>query len=199
MNDPLFGNKLAAAVLTALLLFFGLPQLAGALVGGGHHGGHGEVHFAYMPVDYKAGFAAAEGPVEVGPSLAEMMAEASPAVGENRIRLCASCHSFEKGGANGTGPNLWDIVGRDVASVDGFAYSAALKDFGGQWTYERLDGYLKNSQSYIPGTAMVQRVGKDKQRAEILTYLRTLSESPVAMPEIVKTEEPAPAAEEEAH
>ncbi len=188
MNDPLFGNKLAAAILIALLFLVGLPQLAGALVGGGHHGPHDEVHFAYMPVDYKAGFASEEKPGADGPSLPELMATADPGMGERRIKLCVSCHSFVKGGPNGTGPNLWNIVGRDVASVSGFNYSAALNEFGGQWTYERLDKYLENSQAYIPGTAMVQRVGKDEQRAQILSFLRTLSESPVPLPEVVSEE-----------
>ncbi len=183
MNDPLFGNKLAAALLVALLLFFGLPQLASSLVGGGaHHGGHGgELHLAY-PIEFETGGPGGDEPVAVV-DLGSLLANASASSGERKGALCKSCHSFEKGGANGTGPNLWDIVGRQVASVDGFNYSTALEDFGGEWTYERLDEYLKNSQGYIPGTAMVQRIGKDDQRADILAYLGSLSDSPVAFPE----------------
>ena len=183
MQDPLFGNKVAAAVLTALLIFFGLPQLATALLGGGHHGGgHGEeLHLAY-PIDYQIA-ASSGGEKEEKKSLAEMMASATAAVGERRFALCKSCHSFEKGGANGTGPNLWNIVGREVASVPGFAYTSALKEIGGVWTYERLDEYLKNSQGYVPGTAMVQRFPKDDQRADILLYLGALSDNPVPIPQ----------------
>ncbi|MEL7486562.1 MAG: c-type cytochrome [Pseudomonadota bacterium] len=183
MNDPLFFNKLAAAVLSALLLFFGLPQLAGALLGGGgHHGGHGgELHLAY-PIEFQTDAPAAEEEVEEV-SFAELLAGSLASAGERRVSLCKSCHSFEKGGANGTGPALWDVIGRPITSVDGFNYSSALKTAGGEWTFERLDAYLKNSQEYIAGTVMNQRVAKPEHRAQILAYLRTLSDNPVPVPE----------------
>ena len=186
MNDPLFGNKLAAALLTALLLFFGLPQLANALLGeGGHHGaGHGDGHhpFPAFPVEYAV---ASAGAAEAAPELdlGTRLANASADGGKRRAAICASCHSFEKGGANGTGPALWGVVGRDVASVSGFNYSNALKGFGGAWTYERLDKYLENSQSYVPGTNMAQRFPKPEHRADLLAYLQTLADTPVAFPE----------------
>ena len=102
--------------------------------------------------------------------------------------MCKSCHTFDKGGAQGTGPNLWDVVGRGVASVDGFRYSSALTGAGGDWTYERLDAYLQNSQAYVPGTAMVQRVGKAEHRADIIAYLRSLSDAPAPLPAVAAGE-----------
>ena len=124
MNDPLFFNKIAGAALAALLLFFGLPQIANMLMGGGHHGaGHDEhAHpFPQYPVAFMEEGAA--GPIEQGPSLPELLAAASASGGERRSAICKSCHTFEKGGANGTGPNLWNIVDRQVASVGDFNYS----------------------------------------------------------------------------
>ncbi len=109
--------------------------------------------------------------------------------GERRSAICASCHNFEKGGPNGTGPNLYGVVGRAVAGHEGFNYTSALQEFGGEWTYERLDGYLTNSQEYVPGTAMVQRFPREEQRADILAYLGSLADNPVPFPE------PAPAEE----
>ncbi|MHA7873125.1 MAG: c-type cytochrome [Hyphococcus sp.] len=183
MNDPLFGNKIAAAVLTALLLVFGLPQLTAAILGGGHHGGHhDELKLAYCCVELDFAAAAGEAAVEEAYDLGAMLASASVSSGERRAALCQSCHTFDEGGANGTGPNLWNVVGRQVAGVSGFNYSSALRDFGGEWTYERLDEYLRNSQEYVPGTAMVQRIGRDQQRAEILAYLGSLSSNPVDYP-----------------
>ncbi|WP_375201722.1 c-type cytochrome [Hyphococcus sp.] len=191
MKDPLFGNKLAAAILTAALLIFGLPQLTKALVGGGHHGGHdGELHLAYGG---ELDLGASAGPAEAAPKvdLGTLLANANPAGGERRSALCKSCHTFEEGGANGTGPNLWGVVGRELASHAGFNYTNALQEAGGVWTYERLDAYLKNSQEYIPGTAMVQRFAKDEQRADILAYLATLDDSPVPFPApAARAEEP---------
>lgn len=194
-KDPLFSNKLAAAGLSAMLLIFGLPQLTRALTGGGHGGGHGdELHLAYGG-DLELETGASHGGGEEAPAfdLGAALREASAAAGERRSALCASCHTFNEGGANGTGPNLWDIVGRDVAGDAGFNYTGALAGLGGSWTYERLDAYLKNSQEYVPGTAMVQRIGRDSQRAEIIAYLASLSNNPVPFPE------PAAAASADAH
>ncbi len=182
MQDPLFTNKLAFAVLSSILLIVGLPQLTNALFGGGHHG-HGELHLAY-PIEFESDAPAEEAPSEPQVSFAQLLADASPNAGERRAGLCKSCHSFEKGGGNGTGPNLWNVVGRAVAGVDGFGYSSALKSAGGEWTYERLDAYLADSQGYVPGTAMVQRIGKETQRAEIISYLRSLADDPAPLPEV---------------
>lgn len=181
-KDPLLSNKIAGAVLAALLLVFGLPQLTAAIYGGGgHHGGAAEeLHLAYCCVELETAPASAadEAPKDLG----TLLASASASAGERRAALCKSCHTFDEGGAQGTGPNLWNVVERPVASVAGFNYSPALKEFGGVWSYERLDEYINNSQDYIPGTAMVQRFARDDQRADILAYLRSLSDDPVDFP-----------------
>lgn len=208
MQDPMFFNKVAAALLMALLLFFGLPQLGKALLGGGHHAaGHGEEAanpFPQYPIDFSAqggGAVEAAAPVD----FATLLAAADPKAGERRAALCKSCHTFEKGGANGTGPDLWDIVDRPLGHSPGFNYTAALKAAGGAWTYDRLSAFLENSQSYIPGTAMVQRFPKAEQRAELIAYLRTLSDNPKPLPTPAAIAAPAgdvaadaPAAESEA-
>ncbi|MFQ5563244.1 MAG: c-type cytochrome [Parvularculaceae bacterium] len=183
MNDPLFGNKIAAAVLVALLLLFGLPILTETLFGGHGEAGHdGEIKLAY-PIAFEP-----EGGVEeaaaAGPDLGTLLANASASAGERRSALCKSCHTFEKGGADKTGPNLWGVVGRPVAGHEGFNYTGALKEFGGVWTYERLDAFLENSQALVPGGGMAQRIGKAEQRADFLAYLQTLSDdAPVPFPE----------------
>ena len=194
MNDPLLGNKIAAAILTALLLFFGLPQLVDKLVGGGHHGGHSEeLHLAY-PIDYQTQSGGGGEEVKEVISLGTLLASANAKGGERRAALCKSCHTFDEGGAQSTGPNLWNIVNRPLASVDGFNYTNAIKEAGGVWSYERLDAYIKNSQKFIPGTAMNQRFPKDAQRADILAYLATLSADPVPFP---AADAPAPETEAE--
>lgn len=189
MNDPLFVNKVVSALLAAALLFFGLPQIAKAVLGGGaHHGAHGELKLAY-PIDYKAEQGGKSEAAAV--DLATLLANANPDAGKRRSAICASCHSFEKGGANQQGPGLWNVVGAPVGSHAGFGYSGALKGLGGQWTFERLDEFLKSPQKYAPGTAMsFAGIAKPEQRAELIAYLRTLSDSPAPLPE-----PPAPAAE----
>ena len=184
MQDPLFTNKIAAASLTALLLIFGLPQLTAAIFGGGEHGGgHAEeLHLAYCCVELES-TAATGGEEEAPYDLGALLANASASGGERRAALCQSCHTFEQGGANGTGPNLWNVVGRPVGSVSGFNYTSVLQGDGGEWSYDRLDAYLRNSQEYMPGTAMVQRFPRDNQRADILAYLGSLSANPEPFPE----------------
>lgn len=194
MKDPLFGNKIAGAILAALLLFFGLPQLAKSLFGSSHGGGHEakseeEGHpFPQYPVAFAQDGAGAE-EAEAEPDLGTLLANASVAGGERRSAICRSCHTFEKGGANGAGPNLWDIVGRPVASHEGFNFTPALKEFGGTWTYERLDAFLENSAELVPGTGMAQRFPKPEQRADLLAFLSTLSDDPVPFPEPAAPEE----------
>ena len=171
-------------MLVALLLFFGLPQLAKALRGGAHHvAGHGEEEahpFPQYPIAYATDGAAA-GEEAAPVDFATLLAAADPKAGERRAALCKSCHTLEKGGANGTGPNIWGVVSRAVASHAGFNYTGALKAAGGAWDFERLNHYLENSQAYIPGTAMVQRFAKPEQRAELIAYLNTLSDAPFAV------------------
>lgn len=191
MKDPLLTNKIAGAALAALILVFGLPQLTAAVLGGGHSGGYGdELHLAYCCVDLEAqDHAAADEPAPV--DLGTLLANASIAGGERRAALCKSCHTLEEGGADGAGPNLWDIVNRNVAGKAGFNYTGALQAAGGVWSYDRLDEYLKNSQAYVPGTAMAQRFARDDRRADILAYLGSLSANPVAFPQPAAPEAPA--------
>lgn len=189
MKDPLLGNKIAGALLASLLLFFGLPQLADALFGAGNESGHeakdgesSENPFPQYPVEYARQSSGNNAEAPAKPDLGTLLANANPAAGERRTAICKSCHDFTKGGPNKTGPNLWGVVGRPVASHEGFQYTPALKAFGGKWTYERLDQFLADSQTLVPGTGMNQHFPKPEQRADILAYLQTLSDNPVPFP-----------------
>ena len=59
-------------------------------------------------------------------------------------RKCAACHAFDEGGSAKLGPPLWGVIGRDIASVEGFAYSAALAGKVGVWDYQTLDAFSPN-------------------------------------------------------
>ena len=96
--------------------------------------------------------------------------------GERAARACASCHTFDKGGRNGVGPNLWGVVGRDIASIEGARYSDVLKEMEGSWTLESLDAFIKNPREFARGTTMGIGAPQDKKRADILAYLQTLTD-----------------------
>ncbi len=192
MKDPLFGNKVAGAILATLLLFVGLPVIFKTVqtLAGGHHGDHhaseeNPFDLAYIPYS-QLQVSGAPQEEEVKVSLGCLMADASAERGARGALVCTSCHSLEQGGGNGTGPALWGIMGRQVASVGGFGYTGALQELGGDWDFEKMDAYLANSQAYVPGTQMVQRISKDNKRADILAYLATLTDGEqLAFPECI--------------
>src|SRR5438034_6913273 len=124
---------------------------------------------------------------EAAPALSEpiekLLQTASAEKGAAAAKKCAACHTFEKGGPNRVGPNLFGIVERARASEAGFNYSAAMKGKGGKWTYDELNKFIANPKGFIPGTAMgFAGIPKDSERADVIAYLHTLSDNPVPLP-----------------
>jgi cytochrome c len=115
--------------------------------------------------------------------LPTLLAKADPAKGQALIKICATCHSFEKGAAAKVGPNLYGVVDRAKASFPGFAYSEELKAKGGQWTFDDLNAFITSPKTFAPGTKMAFGGEPDEgKRADIIAYLDTLSDSPVPLP-----------------
>lgn len=113
-----------------------------------------------------------------------LLAAADPASGEKVVKKCTACHTVEQGGANKVGPNLWGILGRDIAGHEGYSYSDALAGTEGDWTYENLDAFLAAPKEWAPGTKMAfAGLKKASDRAELIAFLRTLSDDPVPLPE----------------
>jgi cytochrome c len=176
-NDPLLLNKVAAAVLSAALL----AMLTGFIAKQIYHPRKLE-NPAYeiaagveAPTTQTA--SAPSGPGEIGP----LLAKADPANGEKAAKKCAQCHSFEKGGPNKIGPNLWNIVGAKHAAHEGYSYSGAMQSTPGNWDYESLNMFLYNPRAYISGTKMTfAGVKNDQERADIIAYLQTLVDNPNA-------------------
>jgi cytochrome c len=117
----------------------------------------------------------------------KLLQTASVEKGEAAAKKCGACHTFEKGGPNRVGPNLYGIVGDKKGEGRGFNFSAAMKAKGGTWTYDDLNQFITNPKGFVPGTAMgFAGIQKDSERADVIDYLHTLSDSPVPLPTAAK-------------
>lgn len=173
-------NKMAGALLGTLLFTMALGIVSDTI---------------YAPAALsKPGYdlpAAAEAPTggateTAAPSapLPVLLAKADPKKGQSDTKPCTACHSFEKGGAAKVGPPLYGVVGRPKGSIAGFAYSDAMKQKGGDWTFEELDKFIANPKGFVPGTKMAFAGEKNPEKeADIIAYLRTLSDNPLPLPQ----------------
>lgn len=96
----------------------------------------------------------ADAPATGEPGVDAPLVQPTAAMGEQVFKRCVACHTIDKGGSNGIGPNLHGVVGRAVASHAGFSYSGAMKAKGGVWDEAALDPYLETPMKAVPGTRM---------------------------------------------
>ncbi|MGD9501562.1 MAG: c-type cytochrome [Methyloceanibacter sp.] len=183
-------NQIAMAVLGALLLFFGARTIIQIAQ---------EEHEPETPGYEVAGTEekkGGEGKAEGAPDIGTLLAAGNAAHGADVAKKCAICHSFDKGGPNLIGPNLYGVLGRKVASHEGYEYSDALKTKDGTWDYALLDHMIENPNAFAPGTKMALFPGLPdaKERADVILFLREKSDTPLPLPEPAA----APAAGEEA-
>lgn len=178
--DSMEVNKGIAAVLIGGILFF-LTGLLGDILVRERVPEKPVLNIAAAPAATAGGEAKPAGPAPIEP----LLASADPKAGEQYARrVCAACHTFEKGGKHGVGPNLYGVVGGPHAHESDFNYSPALAKLKGQpWTYEDLNKWLYKPSAYAPGTRMsFAGITNDKQRADVIAYLRTLSDNPPPLP-----------------
>ena len=123
-------------------------------------------------------------PQDTGPEpILALLASADIAAGEKLAKKCTACHVFEAGGANKVGPALWSIVNKAKASADGYAYSTALVEFGGDWDYQSLNAFLAKPKAYISGTKMnFAGLKKPEDRANMVAWMRTMADSQAPLP-----------------
>ncbi len=173
-------NKVLLAVFSALLVVL----LIGNVVNEVTHKHPLEAN-AYV-VEVSSG-GEAEREVEAAPvleSVTPLLASVDPSAGETLAkRRCATCHTFNAGGNNKQGPNLWAVVGKEKAAVDGFRYSDAMSEKGGVWSYDNLNAFLADPDGFIDGTKMnFAGFRKVEDRAAVIAYMRQQADSPAPLP-----------------
>ena len=178
MSD-LQANKIFGAVLATGLVILGLQQVSGVLF---HAEGPEKAGYAIEVQEETTG----GGEAELPPDWGTLLPAADVAAGETAWGKCVSCHTDTPGGANLTGPNLYDLIGRKPGTHAGFAYSQAMIDFGNAnpvWDYQHLSDFLEAPAQHIKGTKMtfvgLKRV---EDRVNILAYFRTMAPSPPPIP-----------------
>lgn len=194
MSSSLEGNKVAAAILTAGVIAMTCGFLAHILYGSEEMTEH-----AYLVEVPEATASGEASTAESEMSLASLLADGDLEAGQKEAKKCAACHDFEKGGPDKIGPNLWDLVDNAIADNAGFSYSDAMAAHQGDtWTYDNLSAFLENPKSYVPGTKMsFAGISKADKRADLILYLRSLSDSPAALPAVeVQAEAAAVTAED---
>ena len=172
-------NKIAGAVLATALVVFGLGQARSMI----YHAEKPEKQGYAIEVAESGGGDAGGGETATV-SLGTLLASADPAKGQAQAKACLACHAFEKGGPNKTGPDLWDVVDRPIAAHEGFAYSDSLKEHAAdKWSFENLNKFIANPKGFAAKTKMTfGGIKRDQARADLLAYLRSLSDSPKPLP-----------------
>ena len=200
--NKIFGALLATAL--GMMALTTLPSLVFAGTSGGHHG---DDHAAEQTLTEKmcAQFhhcveiaeAAAAVDTEAVFDLGAALASADLTRGERLFSgQCSTCHTITPGGANGTGPNLYNVVNRASGTYAGFAYSEAMVAHAVPWSYDELSKFIAAPNGYIRGTKMAYAgIRKESDRVALIAYLRSLAPSPAAIPAPLPAEAPAAPAE----
>jgi cytochrome c len=177
------GNKIAMAVL-GTVTFVLLTSFGGELL-------FTEKKAAKAGYELPMPEAAVAAVAPAGPAaepIAVRLAASDKARGEAGFRQCVACHVNTKDGSNAgkQGPSLWNVVERVKAAAPGFAYSGTLAAMGAKsekWTFEALDKFIESPRGYAPGTKMAfAGVSNPKARADLVAYLASIADSPVALP-----------------
>lgn len=175
-------NKLAAAILIALLVVKGASLLSEQLV----HPKMLKENVYKIEGAETFGKSVGSGAEQKGPaSIEPLLASASAENGAIVFKKCTSCHTIEKGAPNRIGPNLHGIVGAKKANHSDYSYSHAITQKGGIWTYGELNVYLFSPRHFVPGTKMsFIGIKNDKERADVIAYLRQQTENPPPIPSV---------------
>ena len=181
-------NKILAAIIMAVLILTLIRHAGDLIINIDHdkHHGHGEKQETAYKIDVPEsgdGVSIITKKEEIIEPISNLLMNASLEKGQKLFKKCGTCHNYEKNGANKVGPNLWNIINRPKASTEGFAYSKALAEIGGEWSYEELAEFLYKPKKYAKGTKMnFAGLKKVEDRANLILFLREQTDNLIPLP-----------------
>jgi cytochrome c len=170
-------NKIMGAILGTCLGLLSLNIAANAIF---HPTTPAKPGYEIAALETPAGGDQKAAPVQQDPPVAELLASADVKRGEVSHNKCIACHTFDKGGRNLVGPNLYGVIGREKGTEPGFNYSAAFKKAAkGPWTPQEISDFVKNPKAMIPGTNMTfAGINRASERADLILFLNSKSDNP---------------------
>lgn len=186
-------NTIAGWTLFAGIVALGVTSLSGHYFGADKHHRPDKMGYAIAGVEIESEAGAPAVALET------LLASADPAKGQKSFAKCMSCHTANQGGANGTGPNLFGIMGKPIGKVAGYTYSPDLAGKGGTWDFASFDAWIKNPKAFASGTKMSYPGMADPQeRANLAVWMNTQGSNlplPAAPAAAAPAEGAAPAAD----
>ena len=176
-------NKILASIIVAIIIFVIIGLVGNFVV----KINYDEAQITAYKIDIPEASADSSAQTSANDEMVEaislLLAGASLEQGEKIFKKCGACHNYKKDSKSKIGPNLWNLINRQKASVSGFAYSKALSDYGGKWTFEELNEFLYKPKEYIQGTKMnFAGLNNVEDRADLILWLRQYSDNPVPLP-----------------
>ena len=176
-------NKIIASILLTALIIIGIGKLADVLFYNEKPKISAYKVEGVGQDDSSKEASAKTSKVEEVVDIKTLLAMGDLAHGEKVFKKCAACHSIVKGGKNNIGPALYNVINRQVGVVSDYKYSKALTEYGKNWTFEELNGYLIRPAKWIKGTKMAfAGLKKEKDRASVILYLNQNSDNPLPLP-----------------
>ena len=175
-------NKIIASIFVAIIIFIIIGLIGNFIVKKDQFTEQENAYLIELPEKTKETVQSSSIDEEVE-SISSLLINASLENGEKISKKCSTCHNYTEGSKSKVGPNLWNLINKPKASVGGFAYSKALAEIGGVWTYEELSNFLYKPKEYIKGTKMnFAGLKKAEDRANLILFLREQSDNPVPLP-----------------
>jgi cytochrome c len=169
-------NKIITAILVTILVVFGIGKISNIIFD------KEDKNIVAYKVEAPEG-SAVQASTEASVDISALLALGDIEHGKKVFKKCAACHSVNAGGGNKIGPKLWNVMFRPVGAVTDYKYSKALTDYGKEWSWEEMNGFLIKPAKWIKGNKMgFAGLKSEKDRASVILYLNQSGDSPKPLP-----------------